>query len=480
MPLGMEGTFPMQYTDLQIQQQLRRETLRKNSIRCTFYLRLFKLAAILLQPAMFHCCWVRFYASKMADIYLWRGNLAVAVLYAVILLLLARIYRGFEVGNFERLELFISHALSQFITNCVFYILSFFLCERLVSPLPLLILQCAEMLFMFVWAALTDTFYWKHTEQEQLSVLYRDESDLARIGHLSSFLRRFTVIQKISVKQYDASLLTSLAQSDGVLIVGVDADIRNGILKDCIELGIPTYVLPKTGDILLRGAEMYLISGEIVLHASKVSPYPEYLVAKRLFDILFSLFALIVFSPIMLLTAISIKLCDGGPVLYRQARLTKDRKVFHILKFRSMRVDAEKDGKARLASEHDERITPVGRVIRSCRIDELPQLWNILRGDMTLIGPRPERPEIAAQYEQILPSFALRLQVKAGLTGYAQIYGRYNSEPYEKLQMDLMYINNMSVSEDLRLLFGTLRILLSKESTSGVEKGQKTAAPIKK
>ena len=140
-----------------------------------------------------------------------------------------------------------------------------------------------------------------------------------------------------------------------------------------------------------------------------------------------------------------------------------------------MRVDAEKDGVARLASENDDRITPIGKFIRAVRLDELPQLINILCGDMSIVGPRPERPEIAEQYEKEMPAFSLRLQVKAGLTGFAQVYGKYNSTPYDKLQMDLMYVNKMSITEDLRLMFATLRILFIPESTEGIADGQTTA-----
>jgi lipopolysaccharide/colanic/teichoic acid biosynthesis glycosyltransferase len=177
----------------------------------------------------------------------------------------------------------------------------------------------------------------------------------------------------------------------------------------------------------------------------------------------------------MAVVAIAIKAYDGGPALYKQTRLTKDGKHFKILKFRSMRVDAEKDGVARLAAEKDDRITPIGKVVRACRFDELPQLFNILKGDMTIVGPRPERPEIASKYEEVLPSFRLRLQVKAGLTGTAQVYGKYNSTPYDKLEMDLLYIKNMSLFEDIKLMFATIRILFLKDSTSGVEAGQVTA-----
>ena len=185
---------------------------------------------------------------------------------------------------------------------------------------------------------------------------------------------------------------------------------------------------------------------------------------------------MIVLSPVFLATAIAIKAYDHGPVFYKQVRLTRDGKTFKIIKFRSMRVDAEKDGVARLSTgDNDDRITPVGKIVRKCRLDELPQLWNILVGEMSIVGPRPERPEIAEQYYRTMPDFQLRLQVKAGLTGYAQVYGKYNTDPYEKLQFDLMYINNMGILTDLELMFATVGILFGSESTTGVEAGQVTA-----
>ena len=175
-------------------------------------------------------------------------------------------------------------------------------------------------------------------------------------------------------------------------------------------------------------------------------------------------------------SALAIRLYDGGPAIYRQVRLTTGGREFEILKFRSMRVDAEKDGVARLSSgDADDRITPIGRIVRKCRLDELPQLINILKGDMSVVGPRPERPEIAERYYTYMPDFQLRLQVKAGLTGYAQVYGKYNTDPYEKLEFDLLYINRMNMLTDIDLIFATFCILFSRESTQGVETGAITA-----
>ncbi len=175
---------------------------------------------------------------------------------------------------------------------------------------------------------------------------------------------------------------------------------------------------------------------------------------KRTADILMSLTGILLTLPLMLLIALAVKLCDGGPVLYRQVRLTENGRQFLIAKFRSMRVDAEKDGIC-LAKRRDGRVTPVGRLIRKVHMDELPQLFNVLFGDMSMVGPRPERPEMARRYEELLPDFHKRLAVKAGLTGYAQVYGKYDSSPEEKLAYDLKYIEEFSFSLDLRLLLLT-------------------------
>lgn len=217
-----------------------------------------------------------------------------------------------------------------------------------------------------------------------------------------------------------------------------------------------------------------------MLRVARYNPTPEYLIGKRIFDIVVAGIALIIFSPIMIILAIIIRM-DGGTAFYRQKRLTKDGKVFEILKFRSMRMDAEKDGVARLSSgDADPRITKVGRFIRAVRFDELPQLFNILAGDMSIVGPRPERPEIAKEYKKTLPEFDLRLQCKCGLTGFAQVYGKYNTTPYDKLLMDLMYIANPSMAEDLKICFATVKILFEKESTQGVDSGAVTAAKYNK
>ena len=226
--------------------------------------------------------------------------------------------------------------------------------------------------------------------------------------------------------------------------------------------------------VMLSGSEANLVHLPL-LKINRYQPSNIYLFVKRAVDIILSLLGIIILSPFMIITAFLVKL-DGGPALYKQTRLTKDEKEFEILKFRSMRVDAEKDGVARLSTgDKDDRITKVGKIIRKIRFDELPQLFNILKGDMTIVGPRPERPEIADQYYEFLPEFRLRLQAKAGLTGYAQVYGQYNTEPEDKLLFDLMYISHPSLWNDLKIMFATIKVLFIKDSTEGIAEGQTTA-----
>ena len=234
-------------------------------------------------------------------------------------------------------------------------------------------------------------------------------------------------------------------------------------------------MMPKIPDVLVKGSDQLHLFDTPILLIREYALTVEQRLAKRLIDVICALILVVITSPVMLITAICIKCYDGGPVLYRQVRCTIGGREFKIMKFRSMRVDAEKDGVARLAARNDSRITPVGKFIRAVRIDELPQLFNILAGDMSFIGPRPERPEIIRQYVEDMPEFVYRMKVKAGLAGYAQVYGKYNTTPYDKLKLDLSYIENYSVWLDIKLMLLTLKILVKAESTEGVDSTQVTA-----
>jgi lipopolysaccharide/colanic/teichoic acid biosynthesis glycosyltransferase len=173
--------------------------------------------------------------------------------------------------------------------------------------------------------------------------------------------------------------------------------------------------------------------------------------------------------PFGLIAALLVKL-DGGPVFYRQERLTRDGKIFNIIKFRTMVPDAEKhSGPALSTGKNDDRITKVGRFLRASRWDEIPQILNILSGDMSIVGPRPERPFFAEQYELTTPQYHQRLKVKAGLTGLAQVEAKYNTSFNNKLRYDLLYINNYSLFQDMVIIWKTIQTLLDKQSTEGYD-----------
>lgn len=288
-------------------------------------------------------------------------------------------------------------------------------------------------------------------------------------------MRKFFKIQEIWEFPRDYKNIDRIDEFDQIIMDLSDPGERLDLIRRALPLHKPTYFIPETDEIALESSSRILINHLPVSKLENYQPSLEFLFFKRLIDIAVSGIALVLLSPVMLITSLLIYLEDRGPVFYGQDRLTKDGKVFRILKFRSMRVDAEAAGIRLSSGKNDSRVTAVGKVIRACRIDELPQLLNIIKGDMTLVGPRPERPEIASQYEQTMPEFSLRLQSKAGLTGYAQIYGKYNTDPADKLQMDLIYISRPSLLEDFSLLLGTVKILLLPESTEGVAEGSATA-----
>ncbi|MBR3803057.1 MAG: exopolysaccharide biosynthesis polyprenyl glycosylphosphotransferase [Clostridia bacterium] len=399
-------------------------------------------------------------------------------LYILMFMFCLRTYKAYDFGLTERGILVYSQTLSAFITDVVFYIVFVVANSKVFNPLPLAVLFVIQILINSVWTIVVNGIYFKLNKPKKTIILYREESELIRLKEIYSRKKNFKIAD--TVKYIDGDDWTKYIENcEAVFVVDLLPRYRNSILKYCIEKNIHCYTAPYTGDIIMRGAKYLNMFSVPAFEVSRVTPNVEYLFFKRLMDIVLSLLGIIVLSPIMVITAIAIRLYDKGPAFYRQVRLTKNGKEFRIFKFRSMRVNAESDGVARLATDNDDRITPIGRVIRACRLDELPQLFNILKGDMSIVGPRPERPEIAVQYLEELPEFNLRLQVKAGLTGLAQVYGRYNTEPADKLQMDLMYINDMSIIEDIKLVLATIKILFIKESTSGTAEGQITAMASK-
>lgn len=438
-------------------------------------LRFVKLIDAVLLTVAFACCWYWYYGTRINETFYFRGNVLTIALFFVLYIIFGRIYDAFEINLNTISDVILSQFLSVGLTDFLMYIIICLLSSKLPNLIPGIICLLAQTLLIILWSYIVHGWYFKNYDAIPTAVVYDRDSDLSNTIDSYGLNIRFNVVKTIKINDLKDNL-SLLNDVQTIFISDVHSSDRNVILKYCVEKDIDVYAIPRVSDVILHGAHQVHLFHLPIYKVNRYQPDFEYLFAKRLLDIVISLFLLILTSPITLITAICIKCYDGGPVLYKQVRLTKDGKLFNILKFRSMSVDAEKDGVARLSSgESDSRVTPVGKVIRKYRIDELPQLFNILKGDLALVGPRAERPEIAKQYCEVFPEFNLRLQAKAGLTGLAQVYGKYNTTPYNKLKLDLMYISNPNIIDDIKIVLATIKIIFIPESTEGVNDGKATA-----
>lgn len=452
------------------------QTAAKNDYMIKTKMFVVKAVHFIITVALFFVTFVLFRYGKLFGIedVGYRYNYLVALGFAVITGFFNRTYNSYLFGYMRIRTLAFAQFLSQFFALFITYFAVSFAWNQWHAPWLFFALLMVYAVWDCACAFFGNSFYFRINPPRRTLLVYRKKRDLRRFGSITGkpTEKLYEITKEIQFDGTFMELLPELNEGnyEAVFVAGVNSHCRNGILKYCQDHGLRGFFLPHIGDVIMQGAEHIQSFDSPVMMARRKTLRPEYRVLKRGFDALVAAVGLVVLSPFFLITALAIKLYDHGPVFYKQTRLTRDAKEFKIIKFRSMRTDAEKDGIARLSTgDKDDRITPVGRVIRACRLDELPQLINILKGEMSIVGPRPERPEIAEQYYQTMPDFKLRLQVKAGLTGYAQVYGKYNTDPYEKLEFDLLYINQMGVLTDLELMFATVGVLFSKESTTGVE-----------
>lgn len=254
-------------------------------------------------------------------------------------------------------------------------------------------------------------------------------------------------------------LREKIMECDEVYLYDLSAQRRNDMMKFCFYNHKPVYFTCKLSDIELRSAAIAQDGDRMIFYNECGGIHGISAVVKRIADITVSLIALIILSPLFAVIALLVKSEDGGPVFYHQTRCTKNQKDFQIIKFRSMVVEAESGLGAKLADRSDSRFTRVGHFLRRTKFDELPQLINILRGDMSIVGPRPERPELIENIVKAVPEFSFRTAVKAGLTGYAQVHGDYHTDFLEKLKWDMMYIENFSLLLDFKIILMTIPVL---------------------
>lgn len=425
--------------------------------------------------AMFAYVWYDSYV-KLLEVPFWRrGHWAVIGIYGLILFLLMQLYGAFQVGYLRLMDVLYSQILSLLCSNVVLYFEITLINREYLTITPLIRMTICQIIAILLWVLICKFLYMALYPPRQMLLVCYDRNPDDMIMKMNSRRDKYQIcdIADLTVEPLEG-VCDMVADYEAVLIFDIPAYERNIILKRCFTESVRTYVTPKISDILLRGSDSIHLFDTPLYLSRNMGLSGEQIIFKRIMDLLFSVPLTILLMPMFLVIALIIKATDGGPVLYKQPRLTLDGKVFQIYKFRSMYMNSEENG-AQLAKKKDSRVTPIGRVLRGLHFDEFPQLINIIKGDMSIVGPRPERPEIAAQYMKEIPEFDFRLKVKAGLTGYAQVYGKYNTTPYDKLKLDLTYIENYSVWLDIKLVLLTFKILFQKENTEGIDDGQMTA-----
>lgn len=422
---------------------------------------------VLILTVIYYMVWKNGYEMSS---FAYKGKYVLMGVYALLTYLIFQNADCTMFGQLSRIDLIIGQVISLFLVNFITYLQLCLIGNAVLAPAPVVMLFFIQTAVAIVLILIYTTVYHKLYAPHNMLLIFGNKNSIGLKFKMDSRKDKYNITGLISADEgYDA-IVQKIPQYDAIILNDVAAPLRNDILKFCYRFRVRTYVAPKLTDIMVRGAKNISLFDTPLLLVKGTGLTPAQRVCKRLMDILLCSIAMIVAAPVMAVVAMAIKLEDGGPVFFKQKRMTRGGREFDILKFRSMIVDAEKYAGAVLATDNDPRITKVGRFIRATRLDEIPQILNILKGDMSIVGPRPERKVIADEYCKDIPEFAYRLKVRGGLTGYAQIYGKYNTSAYDKLRLDLMYIENYSFMLDIKLIILTLRIIFSKESTEGIDK----------
>ncbi len=433
----------------------------------------FILCAIL--SGVYFFIWNNVYNPEFENEFRGQGKMFIVTVYFLILIVTSFALGASKVDKFRKSEIMFYQILAVIFANCIAYAQICLLEAVLANIFGMLYILLIQGVVIVAWTLIATEIVRRLSPPEEMLIIYGSHLATEIVYKMSEMEERYKINESINVDAGFDEIVEKINKFNSVIICDVPARMRNDILKYCYQENKSIYVVPKISDIIVRSSAEITYFDSPILHAYSQGLTIEQRAVKRLMDIVLSLIAIVVFSPAFIIISLAIKLYDGGPVFYKQARATKDLRVFDILKFRSMIVDAEKDG-PQPATDNDSRITPVGKIIRALRVDELPQIFNILKGDMSVVGPRPERVEHVEKYSEQIPEFTCRYKVRGGLTGYAQIFGKYNTSAYNKLKMDLMYIQNYSLALDIKLIIMTLKILFKKDSTEGFKERKRKSA----
>jgi len=394
-----------------------------------------------------------------------------ALPYIVLVFVLINVFSGIYVLYNKRfIDMFSITSISQVMMSFAIMAMTFFgrwfAFPRTIIFINLII----STIVLTIWRLIILEFYYKKSGVSRVMVIGTEDKCREAIHNFKSSKTRQYKVVSATFDNYVENVKRNINDIDVFYFLDFDTlEEETEILSFLTFNNKRVFLGTDFGNILRINNRIMNIDDESLIAISKFEISPENDIIKRMLDILISLAMIIITSPIMIIAALLIKLTSKGPILYKQVRVTKGQKEFEIYKFRSMRTDAEELSGPVLAQAEDPRITKVGKYLRSLRIDELPQLFNVLKGDMSLIGPRPERPYFVNQFKEQNPYYYLRHSVRAGITGYAQVYGKYSTDFNSKLKFDLIYIKNYSIMMDIQILFQTIKILFDKVSSQGVD-----------
>lgn len=425
-----------------------------------------------LKAFLYLCAFLAFYLPiSVTNPQLMRVSRTSAIVifsFLVIGYFMMRTYGGYAVGKDKSSHIVYSLVFGLWLTDIIAYFVLLMMNvndinRSTITPVSgeiglLLAGMAAQLLLTALFVYAGNYIYFKLVPPSETLIISSSKASaeelLARILEMK---RQYRVTAAADYRRSDIRKL--IKQAETVMLCDIPAESRIPLEEYAYKENKALYIASELFDIVENAAVPATFGDCSFLECgAKGRLKPEQRFLKRLMDVALSLAFMPLFLLIMLPCALAVKLCDGGKCFYRQRRVTRGGRVFEIIKLRTMREDCADH--ISLAAENDERITRVGRFLRRWRLDELPQVFNVLKGDMSLVGPRPEMPEIASSAAKDFPEFGYRLKMKAGLTGYAQITGRYDTEPRRKALMDIYYIENYSLWWDIKIMLRTIMMIL--------------------
>lgn len=433
-----------------------------------FMLRLINILGV---TALMAYAWYEFYANIIPTPLFKKGNYLVVFIYFTVITAFTHLNGGYKIGDNRITESFYNNVISLIFVDIIYFLFISLMGREWLDVRPYIFICILQLVYVGLWSVFANKVYFKIYAARKIVYVYQGEYPGNILSKMKLRHDKYDIQKVVNIADVE-DFSSLILNYEAVVLDGIEPSIKDSLINICYRMNKRLYITPSYGDVLVSSSMMInLLDSPLYLMKNRGITY-EQAIIKRVLDLIICIPALIILSPVLLITAIAIKMEDGGSIFYKQNRLTQGEKVFEIYKFRSMVENAEAIDGAQLMTQHDPRVTKVGNIIRKLRIDELPQLINIIKGEMSIVGPRPERPEIAEEFYKELPEFRYRLNGKAGLTGYAQVMGKYNTTFADKLIYDLIYLENYSILFDLKIMLLTIKIIFNINATEGVKEEQ--------